>query len=389
MGIDATDVQSFVIRSHTLFESAPPETTGETRTWLVEPFLELLGWSPAHTERNQEIDGFHLEYVCTIEDIPALFVAVDPASQSLREARERALQSILGTHGVDRALYTNGQQFTIITDENRRSRSLKGLPENLEFLETLSFQTLTEAVTTNPTRRVASQLAANREELTAAITATLTDVAGEQLTPQFETAAENFLKSVIDALEDDSALSTKPARQPKSSVEAEPTEAATLESESEAESEQSSVLSTNESEPETEPHSTSTSSQPSPPEPTMAPNSDSEGEYVVRFFAEHGSVGAIGHSTPEGALVEVAEYLFERGLSGIRTPWGPEDGAEIVLNDEPMLADGSPMTVGTQLSNGYYLNADGDTGWCATVITAMATRAGFRAMLTGDWESSV
>jgi len=87
---------------------------------------------------------------------------------------------------------------------------------------------------------------------------------------------------------------------------------------------------------------------------------DEDGEYVVRFFNDRSSIGAIGHSTSAGALVEAADYLLERGLAGVEVPWSPDEGERTVLNVDPTRADGSPMDDPERLANGLVLETAGN-----------------------------
>jgi len=112
-----------------------------------------------------------------------------------------------------------------------------------------------------------------------------------------------------------------------------------------------------------------------------------DGDYVVRFFNDRGSIGAIGHSSATGALVEAAEYLLERGLTGVDVPWRPDDANKTILNDEPVRVDGSPMDEPKQLSRGLYLEVAGDVDDRAARVKSLADRAGLRAMLAGEWET--
>ncbi|ARS88869.1 hypothetical protein [Natrarchaeobaculum aegyptiacum] len=115
-------------------------------------------------------------------------------------------------------------------------------------------------------------------------------------------------------------------------------------------------------------------------------DSADDGEYVVRFFNDRGSIGAIGGSSSAGGLVYATEYLLGHGLKGVSLPWGPDEGPT-VLNDDPTRADGSPMVNPTQLSNGWYLELGGDRDDHRARVEQLASRAGLRAMVTGDWES--
>ncbi len=237
----------------------------------------------------------------------------------------------------------------------------------------------------------------------------LVAAAGDSYRDEFETATDRLLDRLVvsfadndserfESVSDDVALEfTEPSHEHPStdssavsrastgdesgggSVDETPIEADTnsevIEGENTAE--------TSSSEPETEPETDSTG------EDTSTNETEPDTEYVARFFNDRGSIGAVGHSRSEQALVSVAEYLFERGLSGITVPWSPDDDSvPTLLNDNPQRATGEPMAAPRELSNGYSLETAGDADAHARIAEALAARAGLRVMLTGDWESA-
>ena len=134
------------------------------------------------------------------------------------------------------------------------------------------------------------------------------------------------------------------------------------------------------------PESDLTSSENESPPDGRTEDDGQESSYVVRFFNERGSIGAIGHSSPETALVGTTEYLFERGLSGVTVPWHPDDDSDkAVLNANAVHPDGTPMETPHQLSNGLYLEASGDEETRASRIEELVSRAGLRVMMSGEW----
>lgn len=431
--MDAGALQTFVTRSQSLLEgdndsdSDPPADRRETRTWLVNPLLETLGWdTDADCDHTIEIDGTTVT-VCSLQSIPVLLVAIQPASQSLTVSAEDDLLEAMAATDIDRGLHTNGRRLTLITGHSegnidRVRCQLSDLPAHADALEAISRDGLTAHLENlSVQRQVVRRLACNRQGLATELATTIGAVGGRAYQPQFEAAAEAFLEDLIVALErsgsesgsdsdsdsdSDSGSDLDSDTGSESDLDSRVSETGTASSDdgeapseaetgSETESDTATESDTNagEIESQTDPDQPATPATQAAETPT-----EESGEFIVRFFADQGSVGAIGHSTPTGAMVEVAEYLFERGLSGIRVPWPDaeaEAGAdgngaeappqETIFNTEPVLADGSPMEVAQQLSNGYYLNTAGTTATCASRVEAMVARTGFRAMLSGDW----
>ncbi|QCS43089.1 hypothetical protein [Natrinema versiforme] len=434
------DLRSFVARVGALVDAAPPTSRRETRTSLVEPFLETLGWGcradSCVTDRS--VDGTRLEYVPSIDSVPALFVAVETYDDSLDESRANALRKAMAWTGVDRAIYTNGREYLLLagtTDVEYRALRLSELADSESALDNYSRETLDRRLEQHARTHVARQLAVERPQLVDSIVDRLAaaTVQGDVYADEFESAADRFLDRLVVAFAEDDPN----GRDTASDVSIRFSESAITDdgTPTTAGSDPAPRSGTNGSEPDSDGSSeagtdatvdpehvagssTDAAAEPDTDDTTGSePNDESasaarddgqtrsatdtetdaegddgsatartDGEYVVRFFNERGSIGAIGHSTAEGALVETAEYLFERGLSGVEVPWSPDDADDTVLNAEPTHADGSPMAASTQLSNGLYLATAGNVDELAARVEALAARAGLRAMLTGDWE---
>lgn len=440
------DLRAFVSRSRALVDSAPPTTGRETRAWLVDPFLETLGWD-VHADScvtDVSVDGTHLEYVCAVESVPALLVAVEPFEESLDKSRAVGLLETMAWTGIDRAIYTNGRDYLLLagtTDAERLACRLSSLPDHESAIAHYSRETVGRRLERHSRAFVARQLAIERDALVDAIVSELTNATeqGAAYRSEFESATDRFLDRLVASFADDDR------DQPAGELEAdtgsdvsiefsEVTRSADEDGRSSHEDRQSvdqrsestngEYIARNESDDSaaTEdggpPESARADSSAAPENPTDNESDGSagaeaepdvtdgdvdrssdrtpdrredsgDGEYVVRFFSDRGSIGAIGHSRADQALVQAAEYLFERGLSGVTVPWSPDgaDDARAVLNDSPTHADGSPMGAPQQLSNGLYLETAGETAEQADRVESLVARAGLRAMLTGDWES--
>lgn len=444
------DLRSFVARTAALVDTSPPGSRQETRTWLVDPFLETLGWDldtdACVTDRT--VDETRLAYVPTINGVPALVVAIEAYDDSLEKSRANALQTVMAWTGVDRAIYTNGREFLLLSgsaDADSHAFKRAELADNGAAVGAYSRATVGQRLEHHSRTHVARQLAVERPRLVDAIVDRLLAATGQGdvYADEFESAAGRFLDQLVvafadddpehrdttadvsirfseSAVTDDETTSTEPD-EPSGTTADEPTGDDTAgagtsttqpsgESTADSREDDGVEWGTNEggfewdtddnaeveSDNQAEPTARDTDAEGSTTDAETNAEAGSEdesiegtgdGEYVVRFFNERGSIGAVGHSTSEGALVGAAEYLFERGLSGVRVPWRPDDGDHTVLNAEPTHADGTPMSASTQLSNGLYLDMTGDTEDQATRIEALADRAGLRAMLSGDWET--
>lgn len=404
------DFRSFLARAVALVDSSPPTTRGETRDWLVDPFLETLGWDVRADSclTDLTVDGTRIEYVPRVGSVPALFVAVEGYEESLTESRANALRGAMAWTGVDRAIYTNGRQYLLLagtTDVEYRVLGLSDLVDADETLADYARESIERRLEHHSRAHVARQLAVERPRLVDSLVDLLTDatVQGDAYAGEFESAADRFLDRLVVAFAGDGPAATDETsdvsiRFDESSIGDGSVNSTDGEYTGSDAAGEDGTATPGSIEAETAPPTADRDDE-SVRSAVDADGSDdggpeqekgngTDGEYVVRFFSDRGSIGAIGHSTPEGALVETAEYLFERGLSGIEVPWSPADADETVLNAEPVHADGSPMATSSRLSNGLYLATGGDVDDHAARVEALADRAGLRAMLTGDWDSN-
>ncbi|SFC10598.1 hypothetical protein SAMN05444422_104296 [Halobiforma haloterrestris] len=411
---DIGDLPAYVARSRALLESSTPTTQRETRTWLVEPFLETLGWdttADSETRRtDRSIGGIRLEYVLSIGDVPAVFVAVEAADETLDETRAAALERAMDRSGVDRALYTNGREFLLLAGGDggteRLGCRLPSLVERESALEHYARPVVARRLERHARPFVARRLVLERESLAEAITDELTETVpgGETHAGEFASAAEEFLDGLIDAFAGSGSVETLDADNSEdekngltlefsddgygheSPARPEPEDHRDRDGGSDENRDETRSGEDADDVDGTEPEP-GTNDLSREEDPKDSDDGAEDGEYVVRFFNDRGSIGAIGHSSSDRALVAATEYLFERGLSGVSVPWSPEEGSEsTVLNDDPVRADGTPMAEPQELSNGLYLETGGDTETHAELVERLTARAGLRAMVTGDWE---
>ena len=401
-GMSVLDIDAFVGRTRALVDATPPTTSRETRAWLVDPFLETLGWD-VHDEAHLTdvaVDGTDLEYVLSVDGVPALFVAVEPYDESLENARAVDVLETMAWTGIDRAIYTDGRDYLFLagtTDADRLVCRLSELPDHEAAIAQFTRQGVGQRLERHTRPFVARQLAIERESLVDVLVDELTDVIGrgDAYRAELESATDRFVDRLVASFADHGGDRPTEAvdTAPDSDVSFEFSDSSNTDAEDDSD---------RRSEPTDDghgPRSPGTESTASTGTARAGPTSEDldssttdaaeeDGEYVVRFFNERGSIGAIGHSSSAQALVEAAEYLFERGLSGVSVPWSPDesDDERAVLNATPSHPDGTPMDAPEQLSNGLYLETAGSVDDRAARVEALVDRAGFRAMLSGDWE---
>ena len=415
--MNSDDVRTFLDRTRTLVDRSPPETLSETRSLIVEPLLYCLGWDTYDRSCRTDvaIGGETIEYDCTIDGITAVFVAVEPFDDSLSERRLGRLESLMVDTGVDRTIYTDGRRVRFLAGTDPVERftcEVLSLAEHEHILREYTSTKAKTRVAGHARELTARKLASERDGLADTITDELVDVAGTFYESEMETVVNRFLDHLIDSFHDSvdvgGSRSVDPERQPHNGSGGQmdqrtddtdpPGETAEFDANPDGDGSSTNDIGsddrtddtpgkkvTEEKESFDETEATATTMPADTDQSTEGTTDGDEPadtEYVVRFFAERGSIGGISHSRSDRALVHAAEFLFERGLSGVRLPWTPEDETEVVLSNEPIEGHG------TQLSNGVYLNTGGSVERRSRRVEQLATRAGLRAMLVGDWSDA-
>lgn len=380
--MESTALRAYVRRCRAVTDASPPETVAETCRWLVEPLLASLGWSPEPADPAADV-----EYVCSVEGVPALLVAVEAYPDPLDAKRSDRLRAAMVRSAVDRAIYTNGADLALFPGPGGEPTALTvdGLADHVDALEPFEKGRARRRLEANPDLRVARLLADDREELATEVAAALVDRAGEGHSRELRLAADRFLDRLVAALAgspDDGG--TPGGELPEDSGD--PSDGSGEPSgDSGGSSDGLRECSGNSGEPSGDSGEPTPADSPEPDRPADDPDGErpreptgrSDGEYVVRFFADRGSIGAVGHSDSGEATVQAAEFLLERGLSGVSPPW-PDDGP--ILLESPEAGD-APR----ELSNGLVLDVGRDATERGRRVVALAERAGLRAMLTGDW----
>jgi hypothetical protein len=198
----------FVTRSCALLDAAPPETQLETRSWLVEPFLEYLGWNVRDGSclLDRSVDGTQLEYVLDADSVPAVLVAVEPHRAPLSESRTAALLGAMAWTETDPAIYTNGREYLLFagtTDVERLHCQLSTLPDHESVLEHYTREKASRRFGRDGRAAVARRLAIARPDLVDDVVARLLDEADyDGYAEEFEAATERLLDGLVISLTD-------------------------------------------------------------------------------------------------------------------------------------------------------------------------------------------
>lgn len=378
------ELDPYVRRLAALRETRPSASRSETISWVLWPLLSELGWELEHARSGTSLgllDNDGVLCVGTNPPTPALIVAGEASTDPLSADRIETIAGTMTTTGIDRALYANGREFLFLagTGDDRLRIAAADLPSRAEAVTLYSHGNLrAHCADLDPAARSSRRLAISRDELADSITTLLETRLGPAGSPD-ERAVAEFLDAVGCRAIDSTAVTGSLDEVSATAADAAPDTAASIESERAASTPDGAERTASPG-GQADTMDRETVSYPA----SVAPEDDPDGEYVARVFNERGSIGAVGHSTSAGALAESASYFFERGLSGIRVPWAPEEGA-IVINEEPVDDTGNRWSAYEQLQNGLYVNTSGSVADRANRVQALADRAGLRVMLTGDW----
>ncbi|WP_247731678.1 hypothetical protein [Halovivax limisalsi] len=387
--MDGTPIDRLAERIESVASEGPFESGAELRRWIVRPLLDALGWTVTEeaVRPDVRIVGESVDYLLSVDVdglVPATLVVIDvnPVGRDGLAAMERAMAAT----GVDRGLYVTNAELVCVTGgatPERESVRFESFGDGVDTLGQYRRDAVRSRIADlDASRRSHRRLAATASAVRDDIVAGLSDAV--DLDPA---TTRPVVERVIDAVLADGVPNSRgPAGEPASDTrfDRQPSDPSGGDEPTDAPDERRSVE---------DPTQDATSSAPerseadsAAPPPSHPPETDREGEFVVRVFNERGSIGAVGHSTSAGALREATEYFFERGLGGVRLPWETDDGV-VVLAERPTDGDGTRWNAYERLSNGTFLNTSGTVADRAARVEALADRASLRVMLSGDWEN--
>ncbi|WP_254862461.1 hypothetical protein [Halovivax gelatinilyticus] len=368
-----------VERLDAVFATNPPRSAAERRDWVVRPLLSALGWSAESVDRPSSIESTDVEAFVLSVDVdgstPAVAVFVDADGLTTDE-----VGNILSEMALDRAIAFKRGEIATFTGTDGTPAAIvpiEELSDRPTVLEPFSRQEIRSHIASlDPSDLVARRLVVSRDALIETLTdefADAIDLEPNECAPLVETILDELVTKT-----DQSAGLPSGSSGTKGDADLmfdQPPNETRRDGSADAPDDRSG-----------DGHGSPATDSVSEIPDSNSPTEDQEGEFVVRVFNDRGKIGAVGHSTSAGALSEATAYLFERGLSGVRLPW-PDDGETYVLNDEPVDPDGSRWSAYERLSNGTYLKTSGTIENRAERLEALASRAGLRAMLTGDWSN--
>jgi hypothetical protein len=434
------DVASFVAEAKEVLAATPDMGKRDTELRVVEPFLSTLGWdvrSSSVTAAYSAPNGTVVDYALRPNGAMGAFVATAPAADALSRARCDELLAAMRVAGVPRGAYTNGRDFVLVAltagGVERVDLSLVELPERTDAVAALSYDAV-DSVTEGGGDAVADALVAAEDDAVEAVLDAVLEVARDHgsgdvdgVATDVRPLARRFLDAVVDDLAADDAdgdvaaspgtaagspssddadtLDSKDSAPRSQSADDAPSEsntgAAPRESsdhdalgESNAneqldadESERASAVADDAAGDGREGGQDGAGSVRSLSAASGSDGASSDGEFVLRFFEDGRSVGAVGSGNVPAAVAQGVQYLLdERGIGPrIRFPYAPgDDDDRAFLHREPVHPDGTRMRAAIDL-DGLYVYTGGDVDALQAALEALADRGGLRVMFSGDW----
>jgi hypothetical protein len=400
------DLSSFVDHAAGVVAGSPALSQRTTDLRITVPLLDTLGWDVHGADVVGEYavagdDGaVTVDFALLLEGEPAAFLVTAGLDEGVGPEHGERLEAAMAAAGVEYGLVAAGDTFAFVAggpeDPERVRCSLSELPERGSVL---AHYTRAAARRRRDRRRgeareaAAAALADRRSAVGAAVGEALAADVPDPVGTELEATGAAVVDAVRDALAAgrhpsegvDGGDAGTPAVDPPVPTPADPdAESAAGTPESDAPGGGNGSESGSEATP---PGSAANGSaeDPADDEPGVSRSDDAE-EYAVRFFDGSNSVGAVGHGTAPGALVQAVEYLIDtRGVEGnVSLPWGPsEDRA--VLNHDPVHPDGTEMVDAAELSNGHYVCTTIGSEGIREAVGELAESTGLRVMFQGDW----
>lgn len=390
----------------------------------AEPLIEVLGWDvrgdgvrPAET-----IDDRLVDYLLTIDAIPAIAVQTVGPDEEIERAVDSVLEPLLERGETPRGIATDGRRVTLHTTDGSGvydyACPFSELHEHADALGQFHRSTLEATVADEQASRrdAAKRLADESEAVADAIAGEILSVTGTDVAESVRTATDRFVEDLVDDLtpgdanlvEDDiSAESTRTAPSGVASVDDHGS------AESDAVDDRSGSESSGDVPDEDPPDGTppngaapsrrsssltdsdgsgARASDTVAGEPVggagshsqTGDGSDPDGSYVARFFGGSSSVGAVGTATPRSTTVGVVRYLLENHElhRAVTFPWEVEPGEPVVTDSRP---NPEWISLGNPEETEVFVRPIDDSRAAKATIEALADAVGLRVMFQGDW----
>jgi hypothetical protein len=395
-----TDLRAYVERARSAMAESDDLSLRNTELRLVQPFLDTLGWDVRRPEVEADVtvssDRGPVEYALRVNGRPAVFVDVRPCEEPLREADIDRLDAALDAAGVDWGILTNGRSFVFLVRDSEDAERLQcRLDELTDHEDAVSMYTKAAADSrpgpTADRRAAAERIAERRSAVAEAITETLVAAADGAVAADIADIVDEFIDDLLVTLGDgdvtgdsaDAPANDEKATEASGEAGGEANDATETGGDASDPAKREGEASTADN------RRTARSSGRRADVPETTSQTD-DGEFVVRFFDDRTSVGAIGTADHVGATASAVEHFIDQYAldSRLSLPWRPDDSDDegrAVLARRPVHPDGTEMRSYRRLSNDYCLLATLDVDSAKTVVSELAAQTGMRVMFQGDW----
>lgn len=222
--MDESDVQDYVERSRRLISSSPQMDEENTKVKIIQPLIDILGWSVYSSEVELEYQiqigrgNTRADYALLLEETPVIFIEAKGCDKSLSDSDRRQLTSYMRQKGVDWGLLTNGRQFEVLRRREDRSRPdevtladfpLEELPAHRRVLNLLS----REMISSGEAGKVAQQIRVRQEAVqrlrgqkdtfASEVTEVIISEIDELLLQEVQSASKEFVDRLIEELEEE------------------------------------------------------------------------------------------------------------------------------------------------------------------------------------------
>ena len=121
--LDKGELEVYVEKAKEFIENNPNINEQETKTVLVDPLIEILGWDKFRSEVKVEYPihmgskrAYHVDYALQLEGVPAILMEVKPLGKSLEPYAKQAISYGRG-EDVKWVTLTNGRKIEIFNTQ--------------------------------------------------------------------------------------------------------------------------------------------------------------------------------------------------------------------------------------------------------------------------------
>lgn len=219
--MDLEGLEDYVSRSRSIIDQSPQMDEQNTKTKLIQPLIDVIGWDIYSSEVELEFpvkmgrSSKKVDFAMLLNDTPVLFVEAKGLDNSISTSDKDQLASYMRQEGVNWGLLSNGEKFRILKRKKNSEKpeelslgefNIEELNQHQRVLETLSKESIESgeseniAETIQKKREAVKELKRKKEKLSQEVAQLITTEIGRDISQKANEKAKTYMDELIESL---------------------------------------------------------------------------------------------------------------------------------------------------------------------------------------------